>query len=199
VKPHSHGCGLFFEFIITLMKYPLEIVSAVLGLENTIKDADEHILFRESSHCISVGSNRLVGYQIVVKKFFSALPILQFIDKNGEVYFTLEKNRPFSFYTSWHDVLANGRLKFKIREGKPMGKALGGLFEGTFLEYVSSKAWDPAFILLNSNDAEIFTLDMRRISLGKRYIVKKVNELSEEDEKIALLSLFGLLIFERMG
>jgi hypothetical protein len=181
------------------MKYPLEIESVVLGLEKIIKDADEHTLFRESGYYVSVGSNRLVGYKIVLKKFWNPLPTLQFVDKDGEVYFTLEKNRPFSLYTSWHDVLVNGRLKFKIREGKSMGKVLGGLFDGTPLEYVSAKAWDPAFVLLDSTDTEIFTLDMRRISLGKRYIIKKVNELSGEDEKIALLSLFGLFIFEGMG
>lgn len=179
------------------MKYPLTIESAIEGLEAVIKDADGQVVFRANGYDVMEKGFSHKIYTMSIHNFSSVLPILEFTDTSGKTLFELKRNRPFSFYSSWHNLVVNGDVKLKIREGKALVKVLGGLFDGTPLEPISSKVWNPAFIIWDFNDKGILTLDKKRKFPGSKYKINKVHEVTDEIERMALLSLFGLFILER--
>lgn len=179
------------------MKYPLIIESVLVGAEAVIKDADGQVICRANGLDVREKGYSQARYKMAINNYWSALPILKFMDASEELLFELQRNRPFSFYSSWHNVIVNGDVKLKIREGKALGKVLGGLFDGTPLEPISSKVWNPAFIIWDSNDKEILTLDKKRKFPGIKYKINKICNTNEEIERMALLSLFGLFILEK--
>ncbi|MFT3890292.1 MAG: hypothetical protein QM730_01550 [Anaerolineales bacterium] len=179
------------------MKYPLTIEFAIEGLEAVIKNIDGQVIFRANGYDVMEKGYSGKRYTMKIQNFSSVLPILKFMDARENILFVLQRNRPFSFYSSWHNVLVNGDVTLKIREGKALGKVLGGLFDGTPFERISSEVWNPAFIIWDSNDREILTLDKKRKFPGSRYKINKIHDATDDVERIALLSLFGLFILER--
>jgi len=180
------------------MNYPLTLESLVLGFDKIISDVDGYICFRANAFDAAIGDQRSASYRINLTKHFTTFPTIEFIDRSGKMFAQIEKNRPFSYYTSWYRILVDGEMKFKIREGKAMGKVFGGFFDGTPFEAISKEVWDPAFVILNSENKIVLTVDKKRRFFGKLFQINKISDIEENDEKIILLSLFGFLKLEEM-
>jgi hypothetical protein len=180
------------------MKYPLELKTTILDSESTIADADGQVIFRMNNAGISEGAYRSSSYKIKSDIMFAPLPVFQLESITGDFVCSVRRNNLLSLFSSWYQILVDNLVVLKIREGKAMGKVFGGIFDGTPLELVAAKVWNPAFIILRDDNTLIMTLDKRKSFVGKHYTINKMVDLNAEEERMALLGLFGLINLERI-
>jgi hypothetical protein len=180
------------------MQYPLELKSTILDSEVTIIDATGQIIFRMNPMGILGGTYQSPIYKIKSDVMFATLPVFQIQNLAGDEVCSVRRNNLFSLFSSWYQILVNGEVIWIIREGKAMGKVFGGIFDGTPFEFVASRIWNPAFIILQDVSTLIMTLDKKKSLVGKRFTITKLIDLTDEDERTALLSLFGLITLEKI-
>jgi len=180
------------------MEYPLELSSNILGLEASIIDASGRVIFRSDGFTIFAGTQRTQPlHRVKIERWMSLSPRFRLFDLNGKAVCTVKRDNIISLWKSWYDVLVDEALVMRICEGKALGKTLGGLFEGTSLNKVSSRVWNPAFVVSRPDDTVTVLLERRRSFIQSRFTIKRQTELGESEERLVLLSLFGLVFLER--
>ena len=181
------------------MQYPLELSSNTLGLDTTISDASGRVIFHSDGFAVFAGKQRTQPlHRVRMEGWMGLTPRFRLFDLDGNAVCTVRRNNIISLWKSWYEVLVDDTLVMRIREGKALGKTLGGLFEGTSLDEVSSRAWNPAFVVSRPDDTVTVVLERRRSFIQGRFTIKKQTELDESEERLALLSLFGLVFLEHM-
>jgi hypothetical protein len=180
------------------MKYPAKLTTTIADMEVAITDADGRIMFRFSGATIFEGSHRTPAYKVMWKRVrWPQAPVFHFTDLSGKTLYSTKRDSFSSFVESQYQMMEGNQSKLEIREGKALGKIFGGLFDGTLFEEVSTRVWSPAYVVARPDGTRILTLDKRRTFIGKQFTIRKQVEVTDEEERLAMLGLLIIFIERR--
>lgn len=103
-----------------------------------------------------------------------------------------------SLWKAQYDIFEGDTIVMTIREKNPWVKVMDGLFSeipivGLFSGYV----FNPAYLVTRGDGTLVMSLEKQPSFLSRKFTIKQLNQLSEQEETRALLSLLMMILLER--
>jgi hypothetical protein len=119
-------------------------------------------------------------------------------DMQGRQLGVVKRRGLRSIWRTQYEVSRDGALLFTIQEENPWVKVVDGFFEQIpVLGMLSGYVFHPAYLLIQGNGTTAMRVSKQPALLEGRYRVDALGALTDEDARLAVLSLLMMLLLER--
>jgi hypothetical protein len=191
------------------MQYPLEIRFKIWTFAPTISvsDAQSNLVFyvrqklfklREVINIFADVQRSQPLYEIKADRVIDFSARYNFSESTGTYVGAVKRRGLKSIWRAHYDIFDGDTVVFTIQEENPWIKVLDALFEqiplvGAFSGYVLH----PKYLVSRPNGGVVMRLEKLPAFWEGKYSIKQVDQMSDREEKQALLSLLMMLLLER--
>jgi len=191
------------------MEYPLALSFKVSALapQLSVTDANGKLVLyvkqklfklREEVTVFADAEQTQPLYQIDADRVLDFSARYRFTDLDDSNLGSVRREGVKSLWRAYYDICDGDAVVMTIREKNPWVKMLDGLFSliplvGWFSGYV----FHPTFLLSRPDGKIVMRLEKQPAFFEDQFTLSKQTELSEEEEKRALLGLLMMILLER--
>jgi hypothetical protein len=112
---------------------------------------------------------------------------------------TVQRQGMRSIWRAHYDILRGGGPVMAIREENPWVKVVDALFsEVPVVGILSGYVFNPAYLVTRANDGQpVLRVKKEPAFMDSRFTITRTGELSENDERLAVLSVLMMTLLER--
>lgn len=192
------------------MQYPLELNFKIWTFAPSISvtDAQGNLVFfvrqklfkfkeaitvhadqQRTQHLFDIKADRIID--------FSAR--YNFSDSAGNYIGSVKRRGIRSLWRARYDIFDGEASILMIQEENPWVKVLDGLFqEIPFIGLLSGYVFHPKYLVSRTEGGNVVMhLEKKPSLIGRRFMIKQVDQLSDREEQQVLLSLLMMVLLER--
>ena len=191
------------------MHYPLELQFKFWALAPQLSVTDAHgsLVFyvkqklfklKESITVFADAQRNIPLYSIKADRIIDFSASYNFTSSSGISLGSVKRRGLRSLWKAQYDIFEGATVVMTIREKNPWVKVMDGLFSeipliGLFSGYVVN----PAFVVMRSDGTIVMSLEKQPSFFSRKFTIKQLNQLSEQEEMQVLLSLVMMILLER--
>lgn len=192
------------------MEYPLELTFKMWAFapQISVTDAKGALVFyvkqkafrlKESVTVFADAQQSQPLYDINADRIIDFSAHYNFTDHNSGMPIGAVKRRGLrSIWKARYDIFEGEASNLAISEKNPWVKVIDALFEqipivGLFSGYV----FNPVYLVSRTEGAVVMRLEKKPTFLSRKFIIKKVDQLSDREETQSLLGLLMMILLER--
>ena len=192
------------------MQYPIELRFKLLtfGQRVTATDGSGNLLMfikqkmfklREKVEIYSDAEQHNLIFRIEADRVLDFSASYSFTDAQGNPWGSIRRRGMRSLWSARYDVTQDeGRLEMTIEEESPMKKVLESLLgEIPVVGFIAAYLLNPSYLVKNAAGTPVLRLVKQPAFLEGKFTLEKLEELPEDDELRALMSLLMLVLLER--
>lgn len=191
------------------MQYPLELTFKLWAFapQMSIVDAQNNLVFyvrqklfkfKEAITVFADAERNNPLYYIKADRIIDFSARYDFTDANGNSIGAVKRRGLKSFWRARYDIFDGDVTTLNIQEKNPWVKIADALFAeipilGIFTGYV----FNPVYLVSRADGTIVMRLEKIPSFLSRKFTIKAVDKLNQQEEKQVLLSLMMMLLLER--
>ena len=121
-----------------------------------------------------------------------------FTDASGNSWGTVRRKGMKSLWSAHYEIIHDDQVEMTIQEESPMQKLLEGLLGGIpVIGWIAIYLINPSYIIRRPDGETLLRLTKKPAILEGKFQLEKLNDLPEDDELRALLSVIMVGLLER--
>lgn len=191
------------------MHYPLELQFKLWALapQLSVTDTQGNLVFYVKQKLFKLKEAVTVCADAQQTNPLYSIKADRIIDFSARYHFTSSSGIPLgsvkrrglkSLWKAQYDIFDGDTLVMTIREKNPWVKVMDGLFgEIPILGIFSGYVFNPAFLVTRADETLVMSLEKQPSFFSRKFTIKQLNQLSEQEEIRVLLSLLMMILLER--
>lgn len=191
------------------MQYPLELQFKFWALAPQLSVTDSHgsLVFyvkqklfklKESITVFGDAQQNNPLYSIKADRIIDFSASYNFTSSSGIPLGSVKRRGLRSLWKAQYDIFDGAMVVMTIREKNPWVKVMDGLFsEIPIIGLFSGYVFNPAFVVIRSDGTIVMSLEKQPSFFSRKFTIKQLNQLSEQEEMQVLLSLLMMILLER--
>lgn len=192
------------------MHYPITFSFKILALapQISVRDAQGQLLWyvkqalfklKEAVTVFGDEAQTRALFSINADRMLDISARYHIADAQGMALGAIQRHGMRSFWSAHYEVLNHsGSAAFTIREENPWVKVLDAVLgEVPVLGLLTGMFFHPAYLVTRSDGQLALRVTKQRSLLESTFVVDRQSELSDTEEKLALLSILMMILLER--
>ncbi len=202
--------SIYFQPIVDFsMKYPLDLRFKLLSLSQqiTVRDAEgTSILFvkqkmlrlKEKVEVFSDSSLKSKLFEINADRIIDFSANYRFTAADGSEWGSVRRLGMRSLWSAHYEVIEGNAVDMHIREENPWKKFVESLLgEIPIVGFVALYLINPSYLITMADGTTAMRVVKKPSILERYFVIEKVNEVDQDDELRALLSLIMMVLLEK--
>jgi hypothetical protein len=191
------------------MQYPLELTFKFWAFspEISVADSQGNLVFyvkqklfklKEAITIFADVERTRPLYYIKADRIIDFSARYDFSDENGAFLGAVKRQGLKSLWKARYDIFDGETPIFTIQEKNPWVKIADALFqEIPVVGLLSGYVFNPAYLVTRSDGTVVMRLEKIPSFFSRKFTIKAMNQLSEQEERQILLSLIMMLLLEK--
>lgn len=191
------------------MQYPLELTFKFWALTPKISVTDNqgNLLFfvkqkmfrlKEVVNVCADEQQKTVLHQIKADRIIDFSARYNFINPEGKTIGAVKRRGLKSLWKAHYEIFSGDEIVLTMQEENPWVKVLDALFSeipvvGMFTGYV----FNPVYLIKRPDGNTVMRLEKIPSFLSRKFLIKRVDQLSSQEETQAILSMLMMILLER--
>lgn len=191
------------------MQYPIDLRFKLLTLGQRISATDasgKTLMFvkqkmfklKEKVEVYSDSTQSHLLFRIEADRVLDFSANYSFTDASGNSWGTVRRKGMKSLWSAHYEIIHDDQVEMTIQEESPMQKLLEGLLGGIpVIGWIAIYLINPSYIIRRPDGETLLRLTKKPAILEGKFQLEKLNDLPEDDELRALLSVIMVGLLER--
>ncbi len=192
-----------------MMNFPLDLRFKLVALapQISVTDATGHLLcyvkqkafkLKEAVTIFSDATQSRPQYRITADRVLDISARYHITDAAGAPLGTVQRRGMRSLWRAHYEVFEDGRQVFLVQEENPWVKVADGLLsEIPIVGLLAGYLFHPAYRVTRADGAAVMRAVKRPALFEGRYAIERVGAVTDDEERLVLLSMLMLLLLER--